>query len=82
MCAGLLCRAAFHGHTEMLLSLLREWPVEQQQALDLHGNTVLHVAVLRHRYELVEVPTLFGLPPQGWLLVATSAALSSLEDTC
>ena len=77
-----LCRAAFYGHTETLLSLLREWPMEQQQALDPHGNTVLHVAVLRHRYELVQVPILCRLPPQGCLLVASSSALWSLRYTC
>lgn len=35
-----VCRAAFYGEQEALLSMLREWPEDQQEALDSQGNTV------------------------------------------
>ena len=61
-CLGCLRRAAFYGQTEVLLALLRAWPAERQHALDAHGNSVLHVAVLRHRHELAQALLDFGFP--------------------
>ncbi|BDA42329.1 Ankyrin repeat domain-containing protein 13B [Coccomyxa sp. Obi] len=55
-------RAAFYGHTEIVLSLLQGRSPEELQELDSQGNTVMHVAVLRQQHEVVQALLEFGFP--------------------
>lgn len=56
-------RAAFEGDVAELRRLLPTLSPRQRMQLDPQGNTALHVAVLRHQYEAINMLLDGGLPP-------------------
>ena len=65
------CRAAFYpSELSSLKQLVRELSPAQLVSLDPQGNTPLHVAVLQHNMEAIQVLLDAGVSPEvgtrGW----------------